>query len=224
MEKLEVFDFFKTSEDLFAEAKEGIKGNKGSSLAINFIFWLSKLCFFAAITLGVILIFNINNFNFNKILFLILILVFLMISIFTYGPLKVSVCKNAMNMVENTNPSFKDINFGFKHKYGRNMFYGLCLVFIYLFNLILLIIPFINKYIHYQIAGYVLASDDNISTMSALKLSTQLSKGFNKKYLKIFVKFIPHFLLCLPTAYIYSLWCRPKYNTVMYCYYRDIKA
>lgn len=222
-EEFEYYNFFKTPNDLIDETKEGLRGNRGRSLAINLIFWLSKLCFFAGITLLIIAILNLNNYAFNLILFLILGFVFLLISILTYGPLKVSQCKHSINMVENTNPKFKDIGFGFKNKYFRNVFYGVSLVFVYLLNLILLIFPFVKKFINYQISGYILAENLEITAGEALKLSTKLSKGNFARYFKVFIKFIPEFLLCIPTILIYSLWLRPKYNATIYCYYKDIK-
>jgi len=222
-DNIEIYNFFKTPKELKEIAKEGVKGNRGKSLAINLFFILSKLCFFSFITFLILILFNLNNYQFNLILFVILSVVTLLISMLTYGPLKVSQCKHSINMVENTNPKFKDIAFGFKNKYARNVGYGISLVFIYLFNIILLIFPFVKKYIHYQISGYILAEDLNIKSGEALKLATKYSKGHSKKYLSVFFSFIPRFLLCLPTAFIYSLWLRPKFNATIYCYYQDIK-
>lgn len=217
------YNFFKTPKDLKMLAKEGMKGNTDSCLAINFLFFLSKLCFFASLIFLILILINFNNYQFNLILFSILLLATLLISIFTYGPLKISCCYHSINMVENSNPKFSDISFGFKNKYFRNVGYGFSLVFVYLFNLILLIFPFINKYIHYQISGYILAEDINLSVGDALRLSTKFSKGHSNKYIKLVFSFIPEFLLCLPTAYIYSLWLRPKFNATIYCYYKDLK-
>lgn len=222
-EEIEIYNFFKTPKELKEMAKEGLRGNRGKSLALNFIFLLSKLCFFSAITFLVLILLNFNNYNFNLILFIILLTSTLLISIFTYGPLKVSQCKHSLNMVENTKPTFKDIVYGFKNRYMRNVGYGISLIFVYFINIILLIVPFVNKFIHYQISGYILAENNEIKAGEALKMSTLYSKGNTKKYLKLFFSYILEFLLCLPTAYIYSLWLRPKYNATVYCYYRDLK-
>jgi len=222
-EDMEIYDFFKTPKELNLLAKEGLRGNRGKSLGINLIFWLSKLCFFASIVFLILILINLNNYQFNLILFITLTLVTLLISLFSYGPLKISQCKHSMNMVENTNPKFKDIIFGFQNKYLRNVGYGISLIFIYFINLILLVVPFVNKYIHYQISGYILAENNDMKIGEALKLSTKLSKGHISKYLKLFFNFIPEFLLCVPTVFIYSLWLRPKFNAVVYCYYKDIK-
>lgn len=223
MEEILYYNFFKTPTKLKEEAKEGLKGHKGKSLAINLIFWLSKLCFFAGITLLIIGLVNLKNVNFNLILFLILSIVFLLISILTYGPLKVSQCHHSINLVENTNPKFSDIAYGFKNRYFRNVFYGVSIIFVYLFNFILLIVPFVTKYISYQISGYILAENLDKSISEALKESTKLSKGQKGKYAKLFASFIPDFILCLFSILVYSLFLRPKFNAAVYCYYRDIK-
>lgn len=223
MEKdYKLYDFFKTPDELSADAKEALKGNKKHSLAINFIFSLSKYSFFVGLVLLILLIINIRTYDI--VLFASLSIGFLLISLFTYGPLRVSVCKNAINMIKNTNPTFKDILFGFKNKYGRNVAYGISLFFTYLFNLILLIFPFVNKFISYQISGYILAEDLEISSGEAMRLSSKFSKGFTKNYLKIIVKLLPKMLLCIPTVYIYSLWLKPLYNTMMCSYYYDLKS
>lgn len=223
MEKeFELYDFFKSPKTIKDEAKEALIGNKKSSLAINFIFTLSKLSFFTGLVLLILLIVNIATYNI--ILFSTLSLSFLLISLLTYGPLRVSVCKNALNMVNNTNPSFKDVAFGFKNKYGRNVGYGISLFFVYLINLILLIIPFLKKYCDYQVSGFILAEDLEVSSGDALKLSSKLSKGYTKNYLKIIVTLLPQFALCIPTLLIYSLWLKPLYNSMICVYYYDIKA
>lgn len=223
-EEIEIYDFFKTHKQLREMANEALKGNRGKSLALNLILWLSKLCFFASIVFLIIILLNFRNFEFNLILYIILFALSLLISIFTYGPLKVSQCKHSINMVNNTNPLFKDISYGFSNKYLRNVGYGITLVFIYLINIILLIVPFIGKYINYQISGFILAENDEIKVGEALKLSTLYSKGYKNKFFKLFFSFVPEFLLCLVTAFIYSLWLRPKFNSALCCYYYDIKS
>lgn len=220
-ENFEKYDFFKKYNVLLDEAKEGIKGNKGSSLAINFIFWIFKLCFFFGLASLIYFVININNMN-NFIIYGIVAFSLLFISLLFYGPMKVSVCKNAMNMVLNTKPSFKDCGYGFK-KYGRNVGYGITLFFSYIFNLILLVVPVAFKYINSQFVGYILAENDDISVSEAFRLSKRYMQGFKKKYVKIVIHFIPKFLICIPTIYIYSLWLRPKFNSVIYCLYKDVK-
>lgn len=217
------YNFFKKPADLKFMAKEGLRGNRGKSLAINLVFFLSKLCFYASLTFFIIILINLRNYDFNLILYAILAMSTLLITILTFGPLKISCCYHSINMVENTSPKFADIFFGFKNRYFRNVGYSFSLFFIYLLNLILLIVPFVNKYIHYQISGYILAEDINKSVGEALKLSTDFSKGHSKKFIKLFFSFFGEFLLCIPTAYIYSLWLRPKYSATVYCYYKDIK-
>ena len=217
------YDFFKTPNQLILEAKEGLIGNKGSSLVVNFIYFLSKIMFFVALSILIYTFVSFNSYALNKSLFLGLGLGFLFASMLTYGPLRVSVCKNAVNMVKNTNPKAKDVWFGFKNKYFRNVWFGICLFFVYLFSLILLVFPFVIKHISYQVAGFILAEDNEISAIKALKLSSKMTKGYRKTYIKIFFKFIPLMLLCIITAYIYSLWLRPKFNATTACYYLDIK-
>ncbi|MGN1207933.1 MAG: DUF975 family protein [Christensenellales bacterium] len=219
----EKYNFFKTIQELVEESKEGLIGNKGSSLVVNLIYFLSKAVFFCSIGLLICALVNINNPAFNLQLFLVLGLCFLFVSVLTYGPLRVGVCKNSLNMINNTKPSAKDVLFGFKNKYFRHVWFGICLFFAYLFNLVLLIFPFFLRYFSFQVAGFVLAEDLQISATGALKQSSLISKGYRKTYIKIFLKFVPQMLLCLATLYIYSLWLRPKFNTTVCAYYLDIK-
>lgn len=221
MEK-ERYNFFKTDSDLIDETKEAIIGNKGSSLVVNLFYFLSKACFFVGLSLLIVLLVNLNNAKFPLTLYIILSGVFLFVSLLTYGPLKVSSCKNALNMIRNTKPSAKDLGYGFKNRYIRNVGYGICLFFSYIFNLILLIFPFFITYFSYQLSGYVLADDLEIGAIGALKQSRALIKGHKKFYLKLFFKYFPQMLLCLPTAYIYSLFLRPKFVTTVGCLYLDL--
>ncbi|MBE5746423.1 MAG: DUF975 family protein [Clostridiales bacterium] len=215
----EYYNFFKTPTELMLEAKEGLNGNWKKSVTVNFVYELSKVSFW----LGIILMINSLIFVFNLPLLLSFGILFVLISIFTYGPLKVSKCKHCINLVKNTNPQTSDLAFGFKNKYMRNVGYGISLFFIYLFTFILFIIPFINKFVHYQISGYILAEDLNLSVSEALKISTRLSKGNFSKYIKIFFRLFHHYLLSFVTGGIYYLWLAPRYSTIMYCYYKDLK-
>lgn len=213
------YDFFKSRKELLEEAKEGLKGNTKSANFINFVFWISKLIFFAGI--GLLIGFLVTLQSQNNVL-LILSLIFLVVALFTYGPLKISVARNALNMVEDTQPSIKDLGYGFKHKYFRSVGYGLVLFIRYLFFLILLVFPFILKYLDYFVSAFILAKDDSISVGQALRHSTLISKGRKKTLLKIIFGFFPQYLLCIITLYIYSYKLRPLFNATMYAYYRDI--
>ena len=216
------YNFFKTSKILKAEAKEGIKGNRGSSLVINLFFWLIKLCFYAGITLLIVGIVNLNNVNTNSVTLLIIAGVLLLLTLFLYGPLRLSVCKNAINMVENTRPGIKDLSYGFKN-YGRSLSYGVTLFFTYLLNLILLVVPFVFKYIDSQFVGFILAENDEMKVSEAFKLSKNLTKGYRKHYVSLVWNFSVDFILSIISCYIYSLWVRPKFNCAVYCLYRDLK-
>lgn len=210
------YDFFKSKQTLVDEAKEGLKGNSKNCNLINFLFWISKLIFFAGI--GVLIGFIVNR---TQIL-LILSIAFLFVALLTYGPLKISVARNAMNMVEDTEPSIRDLGYGFKHKYFRNLSYGLVLFIRYIFFFVLLIFPFVLKYLDYSVSAFILAKDDNISVGQALKHSSLITKGRKKTLSQIIFGFFPQYLLCIITIYIYSIKLRPLYNATMYAYYRDI--
>lgn len=223
MEQFEIYDFFKKPKDLKEEAKEGLRGNRGKSLSINLFLLFSKLCFAASVVLLVLLAINFSNPEFNLILFVILSSVTLLVSILTFGPLKVSLSKHIINMVENTNPRFSDIGYGFKVRYFRNVFYGVSLFFLYIFNLILLIFPFVLRYIDYQSSSFILAEDEEMSISSAFKESKNLTKGSRKRFIKLFFSFFTEYLISIVTGYIYQLWLTPKYMTSVYCFYKDIK-
>jgi len=214
------YNFFKTTKEIKLQAKEAIKGNKKNSLWLNFIFWLIKLCFFAGLTL---LVFAFINFYSPIFLILLgLAIGFLIIAMFFYGPLRISVCKNALNMINNTNPSFKDISFGFNN-YFKSMGFGIGLFFRYLFNLILLIIPFGFKYINSQFSPYILAENKDVKINEAFKLSKLYMRGYKISYVKLLFSFSLNFLLSIITIYVYSLFARPKFNTCVGCLYLDLK-
>lgn len=213
------YDFFKSKETLIEEAKEGLKGNTKSANLINFMFWISKLIFFAGLTFLILFLVKIANPN---VTFLILSVSFLFVALFTYGPLRISVARNAINMVEDTEPSMKDLGYGFKHKYFRNVGYGLSLFFTYLFFFVLLVFPFVLKYLDYSCSAFILAKDDNISVGQALKHSSLITKNRKTSLFNIIVGFFPKYLLCIITIYIYSIKFRPLFNATIYAFYRDI--
>ena len=218
-----MYNFFKTPKQLILEAKEAVFGNKGCSLFINFIYFLSKVCFFVGVYFVVKIIQNFNNLEFNLTLNLAVCLALLLVSLLTYGPLRISVNKNTLNMVNNTNPSAKDIFYGFKVRYFRNVGYGLCLFFTYIFFLALLIVPYFIKHISTQCSGYLLIENENYGIFEAIKRSSKIMKGHKMTYVKVILRLIPKILLCVPTILIYALWLKPFFNTAICCLYQDIK-
>ena len=222
MNEFEYYNFFKNSKDYILEAKEGIKGNKGLSLLINFLYFIIKIVFFYSFTLLIITLINISNPEFNFILNLIISLSLIFITILTYGPLRISVCRNAINMVENINIK-KELFYGFKI-FGKSVWFGICSFFAYLLNFILLIIPFFNKYINNQFTGYILAEKAEVKVGEAMKLSKKYITGFKRKYINLTCNFIKKFILVIITGYIYSLWVRPLFNSSVYSLYKDLKS
>lgn len=220
--ELSVYDFYKSRKKLHEIAKEGLKENKGKSLSISLFLILSQLAFIGGVLLIVFSFLPSSKLSNSPVIWIIIGSILILVAMFTYGPLKISLCKISKNMVENSNPSFSDIKYGFKVHYGRNVFYGIRTFFVYLFGFILLVFPFILVFPRYQISGYILVENEDYTIKEATHLAKNYTKGNVGRYIALFFSFAKYWIFLVITAFIYDLWLRPKYYSVMYCYYKDI--
>jgi uncharacterized membrane protein len=145
------------------------------------------------------------------------------IGLFIAGPMAVGICMFTLSLSRNENARLEQIFEGFRN-YGTVLgAYLLMIVFIFLWAL-LLIIPGIIAAIAYSQTFYILAEDDTIDSMDALRKSKEMMDGYKWKYFCLGLRFIGWALLCVLTLGIGFLWLSPYIQVSYAKFYEDLKT
>ena len=189
----------KENTELMAEARESLSGNWGLAIATFLVYGIIISIFQVIPTVGSVL------------------------ALFIAGPMLVGVSMFSLSLSRSENARLEQIFEGFKN-YGTVLgAYLLMVLFIFLWML-LLIIPGIIAAIAYSQTFYILAEDDAIGSMDALKKSKEMMDGYKWKYFCLGLRFIGWALLCILTLGIGFLWLSPYIQISYAKFYEDIKA
>jgi len=189
----------KENKELMAEARESLSGNWGLAIATFLVYGIIISIFQVIPTVGSVL------------------------ALFIAGPMLVGVSMFSLSLSRGESARLEQIFEGFKN-YGTVLgAYLLMVLFIFLWML-LLIIPGIIAAIAYSQTFYILAEDDAISSMDALKKSKEMMDGYKWKYFCLGLRFIGWALLCILTLGIGFLWLSPYIQISYAKFYEDIKA
>lgn len=144
-----------------------------------------------------------------------------LLSLLIAGPMMVGLAIFSLAISRSRNPRFEQIFYGFQ-KFGVSLgAYLLFIIFIFLWAL-LLIIPGIIAAISYSMTFYLIADNDNIGPLEAIKKSKQMMSGYKWKYFCLGLRFIGWALLCLLTLGIGFLWLIPYMNVSFAKFYDDL--
>jgi len=188
----------KENKELMAEARASLSGNWGLAVGTYLVY--------------IILVGSLQ----------VIPIVGGVIGLFIAGPMAVGICIFTLRLSRDENARLEQIFEGFKN-YGTVLgAYLLMVVFIFLWAL-LLIIPGIIAGLAYSQTFYILAEDDTIGSMDALRKSKEMMNGYKWKYFCLGLRFIGWALLCLLTLGIGFLWLSPYIQVSYAKFYEDLK-
>ena len=189
----------KENKELMAEARESLSGNWGLAIGTFLVY-------------GII----ISSLQFIPVVGSVL-------ALFIAGPMLVGVSMFSLSLSRGENARLEQIFEGFKN-YGTVLGAYLLMVVLILLWMLLLIIPGIIAAIAYSQTFYILAEDDTIGSMDALKKSKEMMDGYKWKYFCLGLRFIGWALLCILTLGIGFLWLSPYIQISYAKFYEDIKT
>lgn len=141
------------------------------------------------------------------------------ISILITGPMVVGLIVFSLAISRKQNPQLSQIFDGFK-KFGVALgAYLLQTIFIFLWSL-LLIVPGIIAALSYAVTFYIIAENDSIGPLEAIRKSKEIMRGNKWKLFCLGCRFIGWYLLCILTLGIGFLWLTP-YMMVSYAKFYD---
>ncbi|MEZ7945455.1 MAG: DUF975 family protein [Flavobacteriaceae bacterium] len=188
----------KENTELMAEARESLSGNWGLAIATFLVYGIIISIFQVIPTVGPVLV------------------------LFIAGPMLVGISMFSLSLSRGENARLEQIFEGFKN-YGTVLGAYLLMVVLILLWMLLLIIPGIIAAIAYSQTFYILAEDDAISSMDALKKSKEMMDGYKWKYFCLGLRFIGWALLCILTLGIGFLWLSPYIQISYAKFYEDLK-
>lgn len=143
-------------------------------------------------------------------------------SLIIAGPMALGIAIFTLTLARKQDARLEQIFEGFQNFGTALVAYLLMVIFVFLWML-LLIIPGIIAAIAYSQVFYILAEDNSIKPMDALRKSEEMMFGYKWKYFCLGLVFIGWALLCVLTLGIGFLWLAP-YAQVSYAnFYEDIK-
>jgi len=138
------------------------------------------------------------------------------------GPLLLGVSGFSLNISRDKEARFEQIFEGFRNYVTSLVAYLLMILFIFLWML-LLIIPGIIAALSYSMTFFIIADDESIEPMEALKKSKKMMEGYKLKLFYLSIRFFGLALLCILTLGIGFLWLIPYTYVTMAKFYDDIK-
>jgi uncharacterized membrane protein len=146
-----------------------------------------------------------------------------LLSIIISGPMALGVAIFSLAISRDKNPQFEQIFYGFK-KFGVSLgAYLLYAVFVLLWA-ILLIIPGIIAALSYSMTFFIIAEDDSIGPLEAIRKSKKMMYGFKWKLFCLYFRFLGWALLCVLTIGIGFLWFVPYISVSFAKFYDDLLA
>jgi uncharacterized membrane protein len=144
-------------------------------------------------------------------------------SLIILGPLTLGLAVFSLSISRNQDAKLEQIFQGFKNFGNALGAYLLICLFTFLWML-LLIIPGIIAAISYSMTFYILAEDNSIEPIEAIKKSKKMMAGYKWKYFCLCLRFIGWALLCILTLGIGFLWLMPYIQVSIAKFYDDVKA
>lgn len=147
-----------------------------------------------------------------------------LITIIIGGPFALGAVIFTLNIAKKDgSEKMENIFWGFK-RFGKALLtYVLMIIFVLLWTL-LLIIPGIIAAFAYSMVFYIIAEDEEISAMDALKKSRAMMDGYKWKFFFLSLRFIGWGLLCILTLGIGYFWLLPYMQVAIANFYLDVKA
>ncbi|HAT73720.1 MAG: hypothetical protein US30_C0005G0014 [Candidatus Moranbacteria bacterium GW2011_GWF2_36_839] len=139
------------------------------------------------------------------------------------GPMSLGLIIFFLSLSRNQEVEIGQLFKGFENFGTSLVAYLLMCLFIFLWTL-LLIIPGMIASLAYSMTFYIIADNNSIGAMDAIKKSKEMMQGNKWKLFCLYWRFFGWSLLCLLTLGIGYLWLVPYIQTSIAKFYDDIKG
>ena len=136
------------------------------------------------------------------------------------APISLGFCYFCLNFIKHEN-QMSDILLGFK-KFGKAFVAYLLMTIAIAIGFILLIIPGIILALMFSQVYYIMAENEDISAIEAIKESARIMKGNKFRLFVLGLSFIGWGIVGIITLGIGFIWITPYYNMTVANFYKDI--
>lgn len=144
-------------------------------------------------------------------------------SLIISGPFALGAAIFSLSISRNQDAQLEQIFYGFKN-FGTALGAYLLMILFILLWMLLLIIPGIIAALSYSMTFYILADDNSIGAMDAIKKSKKMMDGYKWKYFCLGLRLFGWALVCVLTLGIGFLWLIPYAQVSVAKFYDDVKA
>ena len=145
-----------------------------------------------------------------------------LISVIIAGPFGVGLSKFSLHIARNEEARFEDAFSGFYNFVNALLAYLLILIIV-LIGIVLLIVPGIIAAIALSMTYFIIAEDNSISPLDAIKKSRKMMDGHKMEYFYLCLRFFGLGILCILTLGIGFLWFIPYMYVTSAKFYDKIK-
>lgn len=200
-----------TNSELKSLSRKQLKGRWGKMVLYFFVY-------LAIITIPSIVIgFNIDSSSNGNVE-----LTFNILNLIITGPISLGISYFCLNFIKNEE-KLMDIVWGFK-KFGKAFVAYLLMLIVIMIGFILLIVPGIIASLMFSQVYYILAENEDMSAIEAMKESARIMKGNKLRFFILSLSFIGWFILGIITLGIGFLWITPYYTITVTNFYKEISA
>lgn len=145
------------------------------------------------------------------------------ISIAISGPFALGLSRFALNISRNKDAALEDSFSGFANFLNAFLAYIMTTIIV-LGGMILLIVPGIIAAMALSMTFFIMADDNSISAIDALKKSHHMMDGYKMDYFLLALRYLGLAILCLLTLGIGFLWLMPYMYVTNAKFYEMIKG
>ena len=206
------YNFYISTEECKEHTNEALRGSWKQSASITAIFMLIMLVLILTTVL-------LSVFVFWWLSIPLGIFSLLVAGILSYG-----YNIFCLNLAQGKTARLTDLFAGFGKKMGAVIKLTIKKLFLYIFWLVALIVPFFVKTVGYSMSTLLLIDNPNINSSNALKESKHLMKQNYGRYVKFVLSFAGWFLLGIISAGIGFIWIAPMFVTNKAMFYENLKT
>lgn len=232
----------RTSAELKRIARENLQGRYGLAIGVSIVAGLITSVVLSPFSF----IYQLNPTNTNQIIYMIANIIISLVSIV----LSAGLLRIHLKLARKENPVFSDLFYYFTHRPDRFIVAGFAImllslacmlpaiicsvagVFVESILLLILAILFIIAgaigsiiiSLYFGLTLILLADDNSMSAIEALRTSKELMAHNKGRLFYIQLSFIGWELLCMLSCFIGYLWLAPYMNQVTVEFYRDVKG
>lgn len=149
-------------------------------------------------------------------------LVGMLISLFITGPLTLGLVIFSLSISRDEEASVEQLFEGFNHL-GKSIGAYIVISIIISIGILLLIIPGIIAALSVSMTFYIIADDDSIGVLDAIKKSNEMMNDHRWKLFYLYLRFFGWGIACLLTFGLGFLWLIPYIQVSVAKFYEDIK-